>query len=376
MEARQTEPYLSTYLHARGAKLGLPIAGNFELTPRCNFSCPMCYVHLNQDAQAAQRELTAAQWIELARQARDAGMVFVLLTGGEPFIRRDFFEIYEAMKAMGLMVSINSNGSMLSGDVRRRLLENPPLRINISLYGGCRETYRTMCGRDAFDTVVENIRALKEAGVDVRLNLSITPWNRQDIGRIYHIARALDVPVKGSAYMYPPIRVNGQRFGCGDRLTAEEAAQCSVEWDLLRFTPEEFARRAQSMKALCNLERESCVADLDEGVGCRAGHTSFWMTWEGRMLPCGMMPGPAVSPLETGFDLAWHRLREETRRISAPAQCGSCPKKAICPACAAVRITETGAFDRVPEYMCRMMGETVSQTWQAWQERSSAGYAD
>lgn len=369
MEARQTEPYLSTYLHARGGKLGLPIAGNFELTPRCNFSCPMCYVHLNRDTRG---ELTAAQWISLARQARDAGMVFILLTGGEPFVRKDFFEIYEGIKDLGLMVSINSNGSMLSGEIRRRLLENPPLRINISLYGGCRETYRSMCGQDAFDVVVENIRALKEAGVDVRLNLSITPWNRQDIGRIYAIAKELDVPVKGSAYMYPPIRVNGQQFGQGQRLTAEEAAQCGVEWDLLRFTPEEFARRAQGMKSLCAVEQEGCTVEPEEGVGCRAGHTSFWLTWEGRMLPCGMMPGPEVRPLELGFDQAWQQLREETKRITAPAECAACPKKAICPACAAVRVTETGAFDRVPEYMCRMMDETVRQTWQVWKERSGA----
>ena len=53
------------------------------------------------------------------------------------------------------MVSINSNGSMLSGEIRRKLLENPPVRMNISLYGGCADTYRNMCGQDAFDQVVE-----------------------------------------------------------------------------------------------------------------------------------------------------------------------------------------------------------------------------
>ena len=128
LERKQTEPNLSRYLHNRGARLGLPIGGNFELTARCNFNCPMCYVHLKQeDVEARGRELTAAQWIDLARQARDAGMVFVLLTGGEPFIREDFFEIYHAMKQMGLMISINSNGSMLHGETLRRLIEDPPL---------------------------------------------------------------------------------------------------------------------------------------------------------------------------------------------------------------------------------------------------------
>ena len=206
MEQPQTEPYLSSWLHGRGGRLGLPVGGNFELTARCNFRCPMCYVHLSQaEVDAAGRELTADQWIDLARQARDRGMMFALLTGGEPFVRMDFFEIYEAMKAMGLMISINSNGSMLDGAIRERLLENPPARMNISLYGGCRETYRNMCGQDAFGRVTENIRALKAGGVDVRVNVSLTPHNREDVSKIFHICRDMGVHAKATSYMYPPI---------------------------------------------------------------------------------------------------------------------------------------------------------------------------
>jgi len=65
-----------------------------------------------------------------------------------------------------------------------------------------------MCGRDAFAAVTENIRALKEAGVDVSLNLSITPWNRQDLQKIYAISRELELPIRASSYMYPSARQN------------------------------------------------------------------------------------------------------------------------------------------------------------------------
>lgn len=368
--AERTEPYLATWLHNRGGRLGLPIGGNFELTARCNFDCPMCYVHLKQqDMEAAGRELTAEQWIHLARQAKERGMMFALLTGGEPFVRKDFFEIYDAMKAMGIMISINSNGSMLSGEIRERLLENPPFRINISLYGGRSETYRNMCGQEAFDKVVGNIRALKEAGVDVRINLSITPYNSMDLERIYSIARELKVHIKASSYMYPSIRT-GSGYGCGNRLSPEEAAHCSVEWDLLRFTPEEFAGRAKAMKALAAPEERECAADLDEGVGCRAGYSAFWLTWDGRMLPCGMMPYPEARPLELGFDAAWEQIRAETRKIRLPKECAGCAKRKVCASCAAVRVTESGTFDGVPEYMCRMTEETVRQMWCAYEERS------
>lgn len=366
MNIKQTEPRMSTYLHAVGARKGLPIAGNFELTARCNFSCPMCYVHQAQPDMA--KELTAEQWISLARQARDSGMVFALLTGGEPFIRKDFFEIFKGMQQMGLMVSINSNGSMLNGEVRQRLLENPPTRINISLYGGMADTYRAMCGRNCFDSVVENIRAIKQAGVDVRLNVSITPWNCRDIEAIYEISQRLDVPMKASTYMYPPVRLpDGSRQ---NRLSPWDAAKYSVAWDALRLTPEEFAQRAQSIMRLCAVEQEGCSADLEEGVSCRAGTTSFWLTWDGRMLPCGMMPGPEVYPLEEGFEQAWKTLRIKTKEITGAAQCQQCPQRELCGACAAVRVTETGRFDGVPEYMCQMTQYVIEETCRTWQERN------
>ena len=366
---KSTEPYLARYLHGKGYQMGLPIGGTFELTPRCNFNCPMCYVHLSQkDQEAAGKELTAQQWIDLAREARDQGMMFVLLTGGEPFIRKDFFEIYHAIKQMGLMVSINSNGSMLDGEIRRKLLEDPPFRINISLYGGCAQTYRDMCGQDVFSRVVDNIRALREGGVDVRLNLSITPHNRQDIEKIHKIATELDVHVKATSYMYPPIRIDGV-YGGGKRLNALEAAQSAVEWDTLRFTPEEFSQRASGMNQIRNTEHSECAMDLDEGVGCRAGSTSFWMTWDGRMLPCGMMPGPCAEPLKDGFAASWAYIREETKKIRMPRECTACPNRKACSVCAAVCVTETGAFDRVPEYVCRLTEHTLEETWRVEQER-------
>ena len=360
MERRNSEPRLATWLHSQGNRLGLPIGGNFELTARCNFDCPMCYVHLNQkDMEAAGKELTAEQWIDLARQAKDKGMMFALLTGGEPFVRKDFFEIYEAMRNMGIIISINSNGSMLRGEIRERLLENPPLRMNISLYGGCRETYRNMCGQDVFGTVTENIRALREAGVDVRLNLSVTRWNRQDMQRIYDLSRELGVFVKGTSYMYPPVR---SLNSSDTRLNPREAAECSVEWDRIRFSPEEFARRAETMMSLTAVEQRECGADLNEGVTCRAGYSTFWITWDGKMLPCGMMPRPVAYPLREGFEAVWEQIKAETRKIRMPKECAECSRQKVCPVCAAVRVTETGAFDKVPEYVCRMTEETIRLT--------------
>lgn len=371
MNKKNTEPQIATYLHSKGNKLGLPIAGNFELTARCNFNCPMCYVHMTDDQlrETGKNELTAQQWLDIARAAKDKGMVFALLTGGEPLVRKDFFEIYDGMRKMGLLISINSNGSMLKGAILERFLEAPPLRFNISLYGGSNDTYRNMCGLPVYDQVKENIRALRQAGVDVSLNLSITPYNKDDLARIYADAVELDVNVKASSYMYPSVRVNGEQYGCGNRLSCAESAKYSVEWDLLRFPEEIFEQRAEKMAQFQPLETDGCPVEVGEGVRCRAGSTSFWMTWDGRMLPCGMMTGPVAKPLEIGFDAAWEYIRGETRKIRTPAKCVGCDYREICGACAAVYFTETGRFDEVPEYVCRRAEEIVRQTQAAVKER-------
>ena len=363
MRKKTTEPYIATYLHQKGRRLGLPIAGNFELTARCNFNCPMCYVHMTQEqVDKAGKELTARQWLDIARAAKDRGMIFALLTGGEPLVRKDFFEIYDGMRNMGILISINSNGSMLKGKILEHFLEAPPARFNISLYGGSTETYQNMCGIPAYDSVKENIRALRQAGVDVSLNLSITPYNCHDLERIYKDAVELDVNVKATSYMYPPVRINGEQYGCSNRLPCSESAKYSVQWDAIRFTPEEFDLRAQNMASRVAVEQEGCPVEAGEGVRCRAGSTSFWMTWDGKMLPCGMMTTPVVYPLEVGFDAAWETIRQETAKIRTPAKCVSCDYKDICGACAAVYYTETGRFDGVPEYVCRRAEEIVAQT--------------
>ncbi len=373
MQRKQTEPYISTYLHSKGRRMGLPIGGNFELTARCNFNCPMCYVHQSaEQVEAMGGELTARQWLDIAAAAQKKGMIFALLTGGEPLVRKDFFEIYDGMKKMGILISVNSNGSMLQGEILERFLQDPPFRFNISLYGGNNETYRNMCGIPAYDRVKENIRALRKAGVDVSLNLSITPYNYRDLESIYSDAVELDVNVKASSYMYPPVRLEDGSYGCGNRLSATEAAACSVKWDTLRFTKEEFALRAQNMQKLVDDLKEGCPVEADEGVRCRAGSSSFWITWQGKMMPCGMLTTPVADLRQQSFDDAWDYIRSETAKIRTPSACGSCEYKEVCGVCAAVCFTETGHFDQVPTYICEKTKEQVRLTQEAFAERSKA----
>ncbi len=358
----QTEPALSSYLHAKGRMLGLPIAGNFELTARCNFNCPMCYVHLSQDeVNKRGKELSAKQWIQLAEEAKNQGMIFLLLTGGEPFVRKDFFEIYDACKQMGLVISINSNASLIKNETLQRLLENPPFRMNISLYGASRDTYQRMCGLPVFDEVVHSIVQLKKAGVEVRLNLTMTPYNQADLEKIYDLSVQLDVPVRAANYMYPAVRVDENVDADQSRLSAKESIECALRWDKLRFTKEEFMKRAMAYKQMSLIEDKECPAEWEEGMSCRAGKSSFWVCWDGKMRPCGLMSAPEADLNTMSFVEAWDIIKQKTKEIRMPAQCIACSKRNVCGVCAAICQAETGSTDQVPVYVCAQTEEMIQK---------------
>ena len=341
------EPLWANYIHRKGAALGLPISGNFELTSNCNFNCKMCYVH----GDARKDVMSAEDWIELGRAARDAGMVFVLLTGGEPLTRKDFKKIYTALIEMGLLVSINTNASLIDDDMFEFLVKHPPLRMNISLYACSNEVYTELCGKSACDVVKHNIRRLHDAGIGVKINASITPYNASEIEGIYDFGKEVGVPVQATTYMYPPVRVDESFYGRSPaRFEAEEAALQMLRCREQYLSPEQLRRSASAIMP----DEENCGSDVSEGMRCRAGRTSFWVTWDGRMLPCGMFPHQGYSVREIGFEGAWNEVKNFTSKILMPKECTNCPKKERCSVCAASCFAETGRSDVCPEYICRL----------------------
>lgn len=341
------EPLWSSFIHRKGAALGLPIAGNFELTSNCNFNCRMCYVHEPNHKEM----LSAEEWIAIGRRAVEKGMVFLLLTGGEPFLRPDFKEIYSALLKMGLLISINTNGSLIDDDMFEFLVKNPPIRMNISLYAAGNEGYEKLCGRPACDIVKKNIIRLHEAGIAVKINSSITPYNVSEIEEIHRFGAEIGVPVASTTYMFPPVRVNSCKYGESPaRFDAEDAAVYMLKCREQYLTPEQLREKA----AFDLPDDDSCSSDVQENMRCRAGKSAFWITWDGRMLPCGMFPQKGYSVREMGFDSAWEALKGYVRTIMMPKECTDCPRKDRCSVCAASCIAETGDSSVCPEYICRM----------------------
>lgn len=360
---------ITDYLHYKAKQMGIPINAGFELTARCNFNCPMCYVHLTAEEQQRRGpELTAQQWIDIAEQAKRAGTVYLLLTGGEPTLRPDFGEIYHHLSKMGFVISINSNGRLLEGALLEQLKADPPFRINVTLYGLSNEDYARQCGIAAYDRVLANIKALRAAGIVVRINLTITPDNAARLPELTEKARELGAHLQGGAYLFPPVRVDSALTGQNYRLDPVDAAKRQAEYERLLIGEEAFLRRAGRISEGQSVE--TLVSDeCEEGdpMKCLAGRAAYWINWQGIMTPCAQMTTPGVSVPNVGFDAAWSQIREETEIIRLPKECAGCPHGRLCNSCAAKCFCETGAFDRRPDYSCRMAHAYVDEMKRIWE---------
>ena len=247
---RYVEPRLTQYLFDRASRTLTPLSGTFELSPVCNLACKMCYVRKTPAEVAASPRppVGLIQWLSIAEQARDAGMLYLLLTGGEPFLWQDFWPLYERLSTMGFLISINSNGTLLDEARVARLAEHPPTRINITLYGADNETYEALCGRSGmFDRVDRAITLLRQAGILVKLNCSLTPHNACDLERIVSYAAERDLILEVNTYMFPPLRRDPTMGGRNDRFTPADPAHYHMERYRLQRGEEDFTRFLQNI---------------------------------------------------------------------------------------------------------------------------------
>lgn len=348
--AWETSAQIRRTLTLKCAKAGISVSGTFELTPRCNLGCKMCYVRMTPEEMAPiGRERSAAEWLEFAQQAKDAGMMFLLLTGGEPTLRKDFLEIYEGLARMGLSISINTNGTMFDQKLRELLHRLPPAQVNITLYGLSREEYANLCGNpNAYDRVIDAIEWIQSEGILLHLNTTMIPENLERWEAFEAFAKNRNLELRMTTYCFPPAR----RGGCKEfrRLTPEEAGELSVKDMLYREGVEAVRRRRENLQQ----QLSSCKLDIGDPLQCMAAKSQFWVNWDGSMVPCGMLHFPVTHPFEDGFDVAWEKLKEETDAIRLCPECAACPERMTCMNCAAVTFTETGRFEGKPEYMCRM----------------------
>lgn len=337
----------------------IPLSGSFELLPLCNMNCDMCYVRLSRAEMERQGRLrTADEWLALGRELKEAGTLFLLLTGGEPLLYPEFRRLYLGLRELGFILTINTNGTLLDEGWADFFAQHPPRRINITLYGADAGAYERLCHyTEGFDRTVRAIRLLKERGLEVKVSCSVTKANQGDVERFVDIVHSLGAAVAMDTYMCPATRERERPFNEQARMTPQEAAQARVRYHRARMTPEKFTEYADSM--VWAATHAAPGADEPKRMSCQAGRSSFTINWQGELHPCVLLSAPSYPVFETGFAAAWQQLGEELGKVAMSSRCSRCGLRYNCETCAACALLETGSYEGVPEYMCQYTAETV-----------------
>ena len=366
MELRETrvEAKLTQRLFRKAAKARIPVSGTFELSPICNFSCRMCYVRKSQaQVNSSNRSaMSLKEWIDTAEAAKQEGILYLLLTGGEPLLWPDFWALYEKLYRMGLLISINTNGSLIGRKEADRFAHMPPSRINLTLYGAGNRTYEKLChAPEAFDQVRNAVILLKSRKIPMKLNCSLTPQNAEDLEEMIRFSEKNGLIMTVAPYMFPPLRRNPDMTGQNDRFSPEEAAFYHLKIYRLQNGEERYREYLETIRKQAvfplGLRKESAVDDTKGIVKCRAGRASFWVTWDGYLTLCGMMPEPKQDLRAKAFSRSWKNLTEYAESVGLPGVCERCPDHGLCRSCAASAMAETGRTSSVPLYQCRMVQE-------------------
>ena len=357
MEALDRATSSERMLMMKAQQKGVPINGSMELLPLCNLNCNMCYVRLTRAEMEKQgRMRTGAEWLELGRQMAKAGTLFLLLTGGEPLLHPDFKEIYLGLRKMGLILTINTNGTLIDEEWADFFAKNKPRRINITLYGADGDAYESLCHyRGGFDRVVNAVKMLRQRDVDVKFGGSITPENIKDIPQMLKIAEELDAPLRMDTYMMPAIRERNRPYDQQNRLLPELAGQARIR-----------ALRGEMGEELFAEYRNNLLQEIDGFVpgveqlcapSCLAGRCSFTINWQGQIRPCVVMTEPAVDVFETGFEAGWKQISQTFQELRYCAKCSNCRLRPVCRTCPAAALLESGDYMGTPEYLCRYAAE-------------------
>lgn len=347
------------YLIAKAKAHKSPINGSIELLPLCNMNCDMCYVRMNREEMEQKGKLRSAkEWLTIGREMKEAGTLFLLLTGGEPLLYPEFKEVYLGLKELGFIITINTNGTLITEEWADFFAQNKPRRINISLYGSSNQTYEKLCHfPNGFDKVTHAIQLLKAREIDVLLGYTLTPQNAHEMKGIASEAYTLNCPFSVNEYIIPAKRERDCDYSLSARLAPKEVAYYKMQILETTWGSSERIQYMENMISQVESRGNHTFAEEERKITCLAGNCSYTINWQGFMRPCVMASTPSVSVFDVGFADAWKQIHESCSTIRISQKCAACKYKPLCHTCAVSAYLETGDFQGVPEYLCQYSEE-------------------
>jgi radical SAM protein with 4Fe4S-binding SPASM domain len=331
--------FFSERVHRQANRRRLPLAGSMEVTFACNFRCIHCYC-VNEPPR---RELSLDETLGLVDQMVEEGCLWLLLTGGEPFLRRDFPDIYSYCRQKGLITTVFTNGSLVTDRIAGALSDLKPFVVEVTLYGFSPETYRAVTGRaEHFGEVLRGIDLLQKRGVSLKLKSMILRQNIHDLPRIREFAKS-----RGLNYRFDPVlnpTLSGSRAPEEMMLSPEEIVQLDVG----------DAERLKNWDEFC--EKFTFASDDGRLYKCGAGQWSFHVDPEGKLSLCMFARQQQYDLRKGTFHDAFHEflpsvLGQKETRVT---KCGACAIRNMCGQCAGWAYLHSGDQEEPVDCLCQI----------------------
>ena len=338
----------------------VPTDGTFELTIRCNLHCKMClFRHDDSENQKIiADELTAEQWIDMARQVAKAGTVQLLITGGEPMLRQDFCEIWEEIYKQGFIITLYTNATLVTPKIMECLRKYPPHKIGVTIYGATPETYEKVCGSaDAFKAAIRGMHFLQTLPSIIEFRTTILKDNFPEVTAIEQLVHN----EFGENYKLIQNRIvtKAVRGACANvescRLEPEDNVRLAFRRGvniIKQYVGDTYDEKFLSVEYI-DCTKDKVYEPSVTLFGCNAGMCSYTISWDGKLLGCQIMEKFAEDISDKKFLKAWKDFPIRVKLPPINEKCRKCKDIEICNSCYASRYAETGDFGGYPEYVCK-----------------------
>jgi radical SAM protein with 4Fe4S-binding SPASM domain len=304
---------------AKAQKLNIPLSVQVDLTYRCNERCVHCY--LDHDDHG---EMTTAEIKHLLDEMADAGVFILTLSGGEIFLRKDFFELLEHARRLMFCVKLKSNAVLVREREAARLRDLNIESIQVSIYSHRPEVH------DAITLIpgslkrsLDAIRFLKSQGLKVIIANVLMTQNMQDYSGVRALAKELGVECTLDPTVTPMMD--------GNRSTVDLGVGHSVLHQVFRDTS-----LVGDIDEFCAIPPAAGEDEL-ESTPCSAGHTACYVSPYGDVFPCVQFPLPTGNVRQQPFIDIWRHSDQmnEVRsiRLKDLGTCSSCSHVSNCTRC-------------------------------------------
>lgn len=326
----------------------------WEITRSCNLACAHCRASAQFEPYPGELTLD-----EVKATIDDICMItnpILILTGGEPLMRKDIWEIIDYAHEKGASPVVGTNGMLIDREVAQKLHDHGIPRISVSIDFPDAASHDAFRGEQgAFEKTVQGIKYAKEAGVGVQINTTVTKLNYQKLEEMHELALSLNVDAFHLFLLVPTGRGEDLR---DVELTSEEY-ESALTWaherqktSPLHFKPTDAPQyyRIVHQKAV---ESGSKISAEDYGLdamtrGCLGGITFVFISHTGDVQPCGYFNMQLGNVKEKPFSNiflhspVFNDLRNFSTQLTG--KCGLCEYKAVCGGCRARALAETGDY--------------------------------